>query len=299
MNISSDSLACTAHTPRLHPFFAQTVDSESTKELYRWALVGLLALPSLLPAWGRLGHETVAHIAESRLTAKTKVCIEEILGPGKSLASVAMWADQVKRRWPASRPWHYIDLSIEGEVMPGDLGQYCRANGCVVSKLDESIAEVNTPSASAQQREVALKFIVHLVGDIHQPLHCANDDDKGGNGKVVWYQGRQMRLHELWDNCIEKYPRGNSFDLARSLNGKITKQDAQEWETGDPDTWAYESYVIARDRIYPSYRSTEGKNLGQSYKDLMRPMVDLQLEKAGVRLAWLLNRELGANPYKK
>jgi hypothetical protein len=296
MNVLPDSKTCATHARRLHPFFVSAVDCRSTKALCRVGLLLLLALPGVVYPWGRLGHETVALIAAERLSPRTRQEVGAILGPDRSLASVSMWADQVKRKWPISGPWHFIDLPIGRTVRVEDVDSYCSPKGCIVSKLPEFIGILESAQSTQAEKLEALKFVVHLVGDLHQPLHCSNDDDRGGNGKKLWFEGREMSLHALWDNCLEKYPRGNAVQLAAALDRDISADEAREWSTGSVESWAYESYLIARDKIYPGYAARNGTNLGHGYIIYMRPVVDRQLEKAGVRLAWVLNHTLGDGP---
>jgi len=271
-----------------------TAKVEKIRPVGRFCLAALVVFFCFTTAWpwGRLGHQTVAQIAEDRLSDAALNKIADILGEDVSLADVAMWADEIKWGRPKTRPWHFIDVNIHENPNPSDLSDYCPDGNCVTNQIGEWIKILKNPNNSQPQREEALKFIVHLVGDLHQPLHCSDDNDKGGNDKKVRFFKRKVKLHALWDNVIESSGTEDPVTLARKLEDKINGQEAAAWKKGNAANWAIESWSIAKDVIYPHYRDHEGEKLGKSYQNKMRPIAREQLAKAGVRLAELLEQAL-------
>jgi hypothetical protein len=262
---------------------------------------------SVLWAWGAVGHKTIATIAQDRLAPSAKKAIRRLLGPGQNLASVSTWADMVAHTdRTETAPWHYIQVNVRQEQNVYDLEDVCGDHQCVVDQIekDESILRDRWSSFGAKKE--ALKFLVHFVGDVHQPLHCAEDNDRGGNEKWFRYYGAKhdssrytwVNLHSFWDNLLEVKAKESPRKLATRLEQNFTAEDAASWQNDDPKAWAYESYRVARDHIYselPSGPLLEKNRWGRDlpedyYTDQMRQIVDERLEKAGVRLAYVLNQ---------
>lgn len=268
-------------------------------------LVSLFLSIGTLPAaaWGPVGHETVAYIAEDNLTTAAKEKINAILDQGDDLASISNWADQIRLTDKTSAPWHFIDLPIRKDLTVKEEMDYCPGNNCVVSQLQIWEGVLGDESKPKSKRLAALKFVVHFMGDLHQPLHCADDGDRGGNDKEVRFKtpgkrgnGAKTRLHHLWDGLIEVHTLEDPRTLATQLEGNITDQDRAEWAKGNENDWAFESYQIAKTRIYagmvPGPQDYTDNPLPTNYFNKMRPLVDNQLEKAGIRLANVLNEIL-------
>lgn len=155
----------------------------------------LITLSSMVLAWGRTGHFTTGQIAEDNLSRKAKKAIVEILGHS-DLAYVSTWADDIKSddSWDHAYTWHWTTIP-EGAEYDAD-----KSDGQAAAKIDEFIAVLSSGTASREEQQVALKFLVHLVGDIHQPLHVGNGTDRGGNAvKVTWF-GKSTNLHRVWDS---------------------------------------------------------------------------------------------------
>ncbi|HET9869689.1 MAG TPA: S1/P1 nuclease [bacterium] len=253
-------------------------------------------------AWGPVGHETVAIIAQDHLTPKALRAVRDLLGPGQSLASVANWADEIVDERPETAPWHHIDLPVRKDLTEADIPDYCPKGDCVVGQIERDLAVLGNPADPRPQKAEALKFLVHLVGDLHQPLHCANDDDRGGNQKHLSLHPdfsrhpHWMSLHAYWDHLLEEKTRDVPRALATRLEARVTPQDAVRWQRGSVEDWAFESYRIAQEDIDAAFppgpmRPWDQVPVPRAYRDgAMRWLVDRQLEKAGLRLAWLLNR---------
>lgn len=268
-------------------------------------LAALTTLSLTSRAWGPVGHETVANIAEDNLTPLARSRVQAILGKNTELASVATWADDVRSSSrPETAPWHFIDIEDRAQLTEADELKYCSGHDCVVDQVNADVATLKSKTSTASQRFEALKFLVHFVGDLHQPLHCADDNDHGGNDKwVVFFspggpaKGSRLKLHALWDRLIEVQTSEDASDLAAELEDKIKPSQRSTWAGGTPADWAWESYLIAHDTIYASLQpgpsNSSGIRLPKNYTTKMRPLVDIQLEKAGIRLAYLLNDALG------
>lgn len=267
--------------------------------------VGVYAAPSPSGAWGRVGHQTVAYIAQDRLTLNTRRAIQEILGSDQDLATVSTWADAIVRMRPETASWHFFNLNVRQSQGEYDIADVCKNHDCVVDQIEKDYGILGQRFASKREKREALKFLVHFVGDIHQPLHCADDKDRGGNEKWFRYYGPTghsrrytwVDLHGFWDNLIEPKAKENPRRLASQLEKEIAPKDEKEWAHGRPSDWAYESFLTAQTDIYKELpegplleKNRWGKDLpGDYYSGRMRRIVDRQLEKAGIRLAYLLN----------
>src|ERR1700719_2925000 len=164
------------------------------------ALIGVLGCTLPIYAWGPEGHDLIARIAETQLTPEVHSKVAAILGPGVSMVSVASWADETRRSRPETAPWHYIDIPIGQRHR--DMARDCPKGDCVIQKIEDFEAILRDPNAPAPQRREALMFVIHFVGDMHQPLHSSDNKDKGGNDVRVMFNDRNMNLHSLWDSGI-------------------------------------------------------------------------------------------------
>jgi len=242
----------------------------------------LLVLSRPASGFDRIAHEAIGHIAESRLNSGTLQRIREIVGPGQSLASISYWADEVRKRRPETGPWHYINLPVR-HPLDGYLSIYCPNNDCVIAQIQINAAAVSDPSKDRRERDEALKFLVHFMGDIHQPLHCGDDGDRGGNEKLIRFQGQSMNLHALWDRLITKENTGDPVALAKRLAAGINAAKAGRWSEGNPTIWCLESWRVAKEIIYkdlpPGPQDLSEMNLGEAYFRQMRPVAEEQLQR--------------------
>lgn len=164
--------------------------------------------------WGTDGHKIVAQIAEDQLTSSAKTKIKALL-PNQSLADVANWADSIKGdpQWVHTKPWHFVDIP-DGE----DYGTIEHNHeGDVVTAITENVAILKDARAADVEKQEALKFIVHFVGDLHQPLHAGRPDDVGGNKIKVVFRGKNLNLHSLWDSGMIQEQKMDYQSYARSL----------------------------------------------------------------------------------
>ncbi|MGC4086683.1 MAG: S1/P1 nuclease [Polyangiaceae bacterium] len=274
------------------------------KRLLRSAAGGLLALavfPSRALAWGNQGHEAVAHVAEHRLTPTARARVAELLRPNAQLASVANWADDIRTQRPETKRWHYIDIPTNKTTQRADIARYCEADDCVVAQIELAERQLHDPATPIMERRQALAFLTHFVADLHQPLHCSNDDDRGGNDKLMLVPGQAdpVKLHWYWDDLLGQAKRETPIALAERLRQTFDATRAAEWERGTPWDWAWEGFQIARSAIYADFphgkTKKQPKPLPARYASAgPRQLVDMQLARAGVRLALILNRALDA-----
>lgn len=277
-------------------------------------LAGFLALPQKARAWGVEGHQVVAGLAWDYLTPTTRHAVEAILASdhdtvtGPDLMSRSVWADAWRRTHPETGEWHFVDIEIDHP----DLASACHgfpaasvpasagpAQDCVVDRLDAFEHELANPATGTDERALALKYVIHFVADMHQPLHAADNHDKGGNCVRLALGGpRTVNLHSYWDTVAVSEVDPNARHLAEQLFHGITTDQKQAWEQGDIKSWVQESFELARTDAYSigsppgCHQDSAPMAMPSGYDAMARGVVTEQLEKAGVRLALLLNRAL-------
>jgi hypothetical protein len=263
-----------------------------------WAAVAL-ALSGAPPAlaWGDKAHQVVAVIAESRLTPDAQDAVRSLIGPS-TLRDVAMWADQIRSRRPETKRWHYVNIPLDrAEYIPAKDCAKPRPGDCVVgaiTRFERVLADRDRPR---HERAEALRFVTHFVADLHQPLHCADNRDAGGNDVTVVFFGEVLHaggrvpwnLHAVWDSgLIER--RGLSVSkYAQRLNRHLARQSIDALAAGSVVDWALQSHQAATDT---AYALPPDRVLGDEYADMALPVIDDMLAKAGVRLAKVLNEAL-------
>jgi hypothetical protein len=251
----------------------------------------LLAVQSA-GAWGPEGHELAARLAERLLDARVKARIAGILRPGESIVSVSGWADAIRGARQNTRTWHYVNVPVSRPDW--DLARDCPAGDCVVARLTQFAGELRDPATSPRRRREALMFVVHFTADLHQPLHVADNGDEGGNRVPVSFFGRRTNLHALWDSGILGRM-GSPEVLFQSLAREMSGRKTDEWSRGDPEQWARESRQASRDVAYGRLAHRGRKRtilLGQAYEHFAQPVTRVQLQKAGARMAALLEGAL-------
>jgi nuclease S1 len=239
--------------------------------------------------WGRVGHRVAGKIAESRLTPAAKAAVAALLEPGESIADVSTWADEVRRDRRESGPWHYINIPITESKYDA---RFVPKEGCVVTKIDDFRKILADPKAPRLQRQEALKFLIHFVQDMHQPVHVGHRDDRGGNDLQVQFFDQGSNLHSVWDSGLLSQAKHSESEWVEILSKAITPEQAEAWSKGTPADWATESLEIAKQAYKNPPENSElkkGAKLGQAYLDANLPFAEKRLEMAGVRLAWILN----------
>ncbi|HVX14407.1 MAG TPA: S1/P1 nuclease [Pirellulales bacterium] len=280
-------------------------------------VIGGLIVPPNVLAWGRDGHVIVAKIADLRLSDKARQAVFDILG-GQSIATSdnANWADDIKKgplaqtvgdRYPNNSQWHFVDIPFDAASYDAD--RDCKNSDCIVDQLNRFLKVVADEDASDLERREALKFVIHFCGDIHQPLHCAErNGDHGGNAvRVASYDGghgghdHHMNLHSVWDDNLvyenESLRHLRPEDAAQRLNSLISSQQQDDWAGGEPKDWAWEAHQLA---VGQAYTDGDGNplpkdhvKLDDEYVHTRKLVVRQQLQRAGVRLANVLNEAFG------
>lgn len=248
--------------------------------------ISLVALSSTAYCWGLTGHRTIAEIAEAHLTKKAKKGIREIIGK-ETLALWSNWPDFIKSdtSYRYASKWHYVDLPghMAKEDFIRDLKKLPPEN--LYTQIKAMMQQVKDKSLTPEKRRFALAFLVHMVGDLHQPLHVGRDEDQGGNKITVYWFDKKTNLHTLWDSELIDFQQYSYTEYARLLN-IAPKYKVKEWQSGTLEEWFYESHVLS-DSIYDN--TPHESKLSYRYNFQFQEMLNQQLLKGGVRLAALLN----------
>lgn len=255
-----------------------------------FAVCALVLATSFTLAWGPEGHRDVAAIAQKNLKPETLAAFKAMFGPYDTLAAISVWADDIREEHPETGPWHYIDIPLTASSI--DMNRDCREGNCVIGKIHEFEAVLKNKSADPAARRDALKFLVHFVGDLHQPLHCEDNGDQGGNKVQVIFFGQPMNLHAVWDGGILRREKVFGLRLAGDLGGRITPAEKTAWARGSVEDWALEGHALAVQVAYAKLPHDATPNLGDDYFNAALPVAELQIEKAGIRLAGILNHAL-------
>lgn len=298
----------------------------------RCSLAGFILISHLLPtdrlfAWGDQGHEIVAVIAYARLTPPVRNKVDVLLAAdrdeltARDFISRSTWADKfrdsdrstTRTRYNATRNWHFVDI----EIADGNIDTACHhhpklgrgvlasagpAEACLVDKIDQFFAELRNPAVAKTERILALKFLLHLIGDLHQPLHVADNKDRGGNAVPV-ISGNDPsigNLHSYWDNHLVQRLGSDSKAVGAALNRQISSANADAWAKGTVNDWARQSFTRAKQVAYDftgqqrfiDDHGAKGVRIDAGYDSRAQPVIREQLSKAGVRLGSGLNNAL-------
>ncbi|MEE2527239.1 S1/P1 nuclease [Hyphobacterium sp. HN65] len=250
------------------------------KILTATAALVLAASPAF--GWGKTGHRVTGAIAQQYLSDDARAAVEELLGV-EDLAEASTWPDFMRSSseefWAAAGPYHYVtipegtqyDLSMAPEV------------GDAYTALQQFSAIVTNEDLPLDERQRALRFIVHIIGDLHQPLHVGDGTDRGGNDVTVVFFDTVTNLHLTWDDEMIDYDRLSYSELANWLSRRITPELADEWMVADPLVWISESAQI-RPSLYPDDAELQYQYFFE-HRDTMRT----RMSQAGIRMAAYLN----------
>ncbi|GAC15526.1 S1/P1 nuclease [Aliiglaciecola lipolytica] len=235
-------------------------------------------------AWGQIGHRVSGEIAELYLSAETKAKIDAIF-PNSSLAEISTFADEMRSDpsefWQkTSSPWHYVTVKHGTDY---HAEQHAPDVGDAYTALLSFSATLKNEEASIQEKQLALHFIVHIIGDLHQPLHNGDGTDRGGNDVKLEFFWQDSNLHRVWDSGIIDNQKLSYSEWTDWLSRKITPDMAKTWRTTDPKVWIKESIEL-RKTIYP-----QEDKLSWSYQHQHLPEIKLRLQMAGVRIAAYLD----------
>lgn len=248
----------------------------------------LLILPFLINqafAYGQTGHRVVGLVAEQHLSKKARKKVQQILA-NNSLAEVANYMDDVKSdpAYNHTHDWHWVTIpdSLKYEQTQKN------PSGDIIMKIEELVQALKAGKLTSVQEQENLKFLIHLVGDLHQPLHVGGKDDAGGNNvKLQWF-GQSSNLHRVWDSDIIEGKDLSYTELASFLN-EPDKAQVKSWQNGGVRDWAYEMMTF-RTQVYAI--PVDGK-LGYRYSYDNFDTIQQLLLQGGIRLAGLLNEIYG------
>jgi hypothetical protein len=287
------------------------------KPLLALAVVAAL-IGSQARAWGDLGHEVTALIAYRHLRPTARAALDAVLASDTDtltagdFASRATWADKYRIAHRETAAWHFVDIEIDQPDLkdacfgfpispPGQWASQGPAQDCVVNKIDQFAAELKSPSTPPPERMLALKFLIHLMGDLHQPLHAADHHDRGGNCiSLSPPQGAQNNLHAYWDVGVVSALGQSAAQIAEQLDSHLSAADIDAWTQGTPQSWAMDAFEIGRRDVYalastPTCQSGGSVALSPAYLARAEKDAVTQLLKAAVRLAAVLNRSLASD----
>ena len=272
-------------------------------------LTSAALVPTPVLAWGAEGHRVTGLVAAELMTSRARLRLNEIIA-GADLGDIANYADLNRATLamliPNSERWHWDNQPICATLT---FEQYCPNGDCASARvpvLAKILADFTNPP---EIRAMAARWLVHIIGDIHQPLHTADDGDAGGNFKNILLPGatNPRRLHAVWDSEFVKLTLGGSSerDYALQLVNRFRGKEAREWQRTDIREWMNESYELSKSVTYsklPTFVCREAwtatpVELPQSYVDAAVEIIPTQLAKAGARIAAVLNKALDPNPY--
>lgn len=252
----------------------------------RFLLLALLSIAIARPAlaWGLTGHRVTGAIADAYLGPKARAVVHELLGT-ESLAEAANWAD-LMRSDPApfwqqqSLAWHYVTVPAGTRYGPASVPQ----GGDALTALKAYSAMVNDPAAPLEDRQGALRFILHIIGDLAQPLHVGRADDRGGNVVKLTFFGAPTNLHTLWNSTLIDHQKLAYTEWRDLITRRLTPDELRQWSSADPQQWVADS-VTEREALYPAET-----DLRYEYVFAQNDRLNRQLAKGGLRIAAYLNQ---------
>ncbi len=240
------------------------------------------SISSPKPEWGSTGHRTIGLIAENHLTKKASKKITSLLN-GQSLAFVSTYGDEIKSddRYDKYYSWHYVNFPIEGRYEDSAKNE----KGDIIMGIDFCVKVLEDENSSQSDKVFFLKFLVHLIGDLHQPLHVGVAEDRGGNDiKVKWHY-KKSNLHRVWDSeLIESW--NMSYTELEKNSKHLSKEQLNSIQSGTVNDWMYDSRELVK-KVYKSTKNDDKLGYKYSYENF--DIVMNQLQKGGIRLAKLLN----------
>lgn len=278
------------------------------------AALTALVIASPAGAYWEYGHQTIAQIAWANIKPATRTAITRLLAkqalldtptcPAGTLDQAAVWADCIKgiktpdgkRPFDYTGPWHYQDVSI---CSPFDLNSPCKDGNCVTAQILRDVKLLKDPKTPAKARVEALVFLIHFVGDLHQPLHAGEKDDQGGNKVSADYgdfTAKRLNLHSIWDGYLAERAISTGPNLVR----RYSTAERAKVAAGSVTDWSRESWAVARDVTYataiggdPCGPTPTRVKLDNATIETLVPTVRLEVERGGLRLAKLLDQALG------
>lgn len=238
-----------------------------------------------LISWGGKGHRAVATIAQQHLTGNTAYAISAYL-KGETMADVSTWADE--HRNPTTGKWHFLNLplGLNHQQFFDFVNQQSNDNVYTAILKEEAIIQDKT--SDFNQKSLALKYLIHLVGDAHQPMHISRKEDKGGNTIQVRFGKQGTNLHSLWDSKLIDHEGLTETDIVQKYD-RATAPQIAKWQAASPIEWLWESYQISSE-LYRNIKP--GQEIDEAYYKKYIQTIHLRIDQAGIRLAGELNRLL-------
>jgi len=247
------------------------------------------AAPTATPesaVWYDIGHRLVARIAALRLTPHTAQAVNDLLG-GEDLAEAALWADRIREQRRETAPLHYVNIPLQANDYRPE--RDCPAGQCLIAAIERDRSILADSTAPRAERAEALRFLIHFIGDLHQPLHVSNHNDRGGNQRPVTFLDHPRNLHQVWDGELIQATGWGEDQYFERLESEMDSLDLTALERGTVVDWAMEGHRLAAEH---AYQLPANGRLGEGYLEANRPLVDRALIEAGVRLAKVLNEVL-------
>lgn len=247
-------------------------------------IIVMAALMMVSPSafsWGKNGHRIVGEIAQRNLSKEAQKGVKEILGD-EDLSRVATWSDEIRsnKKYDYTAPWHYVSIP-NGKTY---FDQKRNKDGDLIEALFRFEETLRDPKATKEDKTMAIKFMVHDMGDLHQPLHVGIAEDRGGNTvRLKWFKN-EMNLHSIWDEAIIDFEQLSYTEYSTYLN-HFSKEQKIDYSKGTIIDWAKESQDL-RSVVYDTGGS---ESAGYEYHHKVKPFMEERLRKAGLRLANLLN----------
>jgi hypothetical protein len=216
--------------------------------------------------------------------------VARLLGGAAMMVQESNWADEIRDRRRDTGSWHYVDIPLAARGY--DAQRDCPQRDCVVAQIENDLRALSNRRLGDGVRRDALRFLIHFAADIHQPLHAEDDNDRGGNQVRVMIGRSRATLHRVWDSEVVEAQGRDAQEAADAIERALSPQQRQAWASGTPAQWADEAHGIARDRIYPPLQGRHELRLPRDYAWRQAAIARMQLARAGLRLAWMLNSSL-------
>ena len=250
----------------------------------------LVLTPARAFAWGAEGHEVVALIAAHELTPAARAQAAHLLGGEAMLVLDSNWADEIRDQRRDTGRWHFVDIPLAASGY--DPRRDCQDRACVVAQIENDARILGNRRLSDSMRAEALRFLIHFVADVHQPLHAEDNGDRGGNQVRVEIGRQRSNLHRVWDQDVVEALGPSAGAVAGDIARTVSPAERKAWAAGTPAVWANETHAIAHDVIYPPLMGRQSLRLPRDYAWRQASLTRMLLAKAGLRLAFILNTTL-------
>lgn len=254
----------------------------------RYFMPVLASIAIICMSWGTTGHFAVGLIAQRHLTSQAAAAVSDLLG-AETLADVSTWADDVRGQaaYAHTDKWHYINLPGGISKESDFAARVCAMKGDNVYRAVLKCSETLRSDAGREEKVEALKFLVHFVGDLHQPMHVSHEEDRGGNSIQVKYRNQPANLHSVWDSKLLD-DKGLGYEKIADRYDSASPRQVARWQQDSLMQWLWESYQ-ASERLYAEVEQPGGRKMKRAYYKEHIAIAYQRTEMAGIRLAGMLN----------